>query len=116
MSLLGQIGDRIVEVDGENVSLENHSQVVRRIAGAGSTLREGLKKILKVRNFPYRLGRGGSKLVKFSPFLIFFNPSFSLLVVDSVCEEYHRTRNIVITSNLSHTVRSLGKVSKIPPQ
>merc|ERR1711874_432167 len=61
-----KIGDRIVEVEGENVSLENHSQVVRRIAGAGSTL--------------------------------------SLLVVDSVCEEYHRARNIVITSNLSHAI------------
>ena len=83
-------------MDGENVSLENHSQVVRRIAGAGSTLREGLKKILKVRNFPYRLGRGGSKLVKFSPFLIFFNPSLSLLVVDTVCGAQSRHRWIIV--------------------
>ena len=61
-----QLGDRIVEVEGENVSLENHGQVVTRIAGAGLEL--------------------------------------SLLVVDEECEEYHRARNIVITSSLSHTV------------
>ena len=61
-----QIGDRIVEVEGENVSLENHGQVVSRIAKAGLRL--------------------------------------SLLVVDSECEEFHRQRNIVITSTLPHTV------------
>ena len=61
-----QLGDRIVEVEGENVSLENHGQVVSRIAVAGLRL--------------------------------------SLLVVDNECEEFHRQKNIVITSTLPHTV------------
>ena len=62
-----QVGDRIVEVEGENVSLENHGQVVARIAGAGLSL--------------------------------------TMLVVDQECEEFHRARNIVISSSLPHTVR-----------
>ena len=56
-----------MEVEGENVSLENHGQVVTRIASAGLGL--------------------------------------TMLVVDQECEEFHRTRNIVITSSLPHTVR-----------
>ena len=69
MTKLLQVGDRIVEVEGENVSLENHSQVVSRIAGAGLAL--------------------------------------TMLVVDRECEEFHRARNIVITSSLPHTVRDI---------
>ena len=56
-----------MEVEGENVSLENHGQVVARIAGAGLCL--------------------------------------TMLVVDQECEEFHRARNIVISSSLPHTVR-----------
>ena len=56
-----------MEGEGENVSLENHGQVVARIAGAGLSL--------------------------------------TMLVVDPECEEFHRARNIVITSSLPHTVR-----------
>lgn len=33
-----QVGDRVVEVDGAGVGLENHQQVVTRIAAAGDTL------------------------------------------------------------------------------
>ena len=33
-----QVGDRVVEVDGVGVGLENHQQVVTRIAAAGDTL------------------------------------------------------------------------------
>ena len=66
-----------MEVEGENVSLENHSQVVSRIAGAGLAL--------------------------------------TMLVVDRECEEFHRARNIVITSSLPHTVRDIVITINITP-
>ena len=63
-----KVGDKVVEVDGVSVSLENHQQVVSRIAGAGNYL--------------------------------------SLLVMDARCEEFHRSRGIIVTSALPHVVSS----------
>ena len=60
------VGDRVVEVNGVNVGLENHKQVVARIKAGGDDAK--------------------------------------LLVVDKVCDDYHRQHEIILTSNLAHVV------------
>jgi len=60
------VGDRVVEVNGVNVGLENHKQVVARIKAVDDTTK--------------------------------------LLVVDKVCDDYHKLHEIIVTSSLPHVV------------
>ena len=59
-------GDKILEVEGASVGLENQGQVVARVASSGAEL--------------------------------------CLLVADTECEDWHKARDIVITSSLPHVV------------